>query len=118
MNVSADADDYKLCARSRASLIGGARARYRINPYLDRSCMEAALDGGGCIVCVVGPGDFTDKGHFLVICVYDGEGFAIRDPASRENSRRTWTYERLSGQLQAMWALSADWRCDFPFQRV
>lgn len=74
---------------------------------LDLGAMEAALEDG-CIVCVVGPGDFTDKGHFLVLCGYDGSGFALRDPASRSNSERTWTYEQLSGQIQAMWALTAD----------
>lgn len=73
---------------------------------LDLGCMTAALGADSCIICVVGPGDFTDKGHFLVICGYDGTGFTIRDPASRANSETTWTYERLSPQIQGMWKLS------------
>ncbi len=75
---------------------------------LDQGAMERALLEGCCIICVVGPGDFTDKGHFLVICDFDSTGFFIRDPASRTNSEKTWTYEQLSGQINAMWAMAAE----------
>jgi hypothetical protein len=34
---------------------------------LSESSMKGALDGGMPIICVVGPGDFTPKGHFLVV---------------------------------------------------
>ena len=34
------------------------------------------------IVVNVGPGDFTDTGHFMVITGYDDEGFSINDAFS------------------------------------
>lgn len=47
---------------------------------LDESRMKAELDEGHPIVVNVGPGDFTDTGHFMVITGYDDEGFSINDP--------------------------------------
>lgn len=74
---------------------------------LDESAMAQALARGKRIIASVGPGDFTTKGHFIVLCGYDGEMFSIRDPFSRSNSEKTWSYERLSGQIAAMWAIAA-----------
>lgn len=51
---------------------------------LDESRMKAELDEGHPIVVNVGPGDFTDTGHFMVITGYDDEGFSINDPNSIE----------------------------------
>ena len=53
---------------------------------LDESRMKAELDEGHPIVVNVGPGDFTDTGHFMVITGYDDEGFSINDPNSIEKS--------------------------------
>lgn len=74
---------------------------------LDLGCMVSALGTDSCIICVVGPGDFTDTGHFLVICGYDGEAFLIHDPASQTNSETTWTYAQLAAQIQGMWKMTA-----------
>ena len=49
---------------------------------LDESRMKAELDAGHPIVINVGPGDFTDTGHFMVITGYDDEGFSINDAFS------------------------------------
>ena len=49
---------------------------------LDESRMKAELDAGHPIVVNVGPGDFTDTGHFMVITGYDDEGFSINDAFS------------------------------------
>ena len=51
---------------------------------LDESRMKAELDEGHPIVVNVGPGDFTDTGHFMVTTGYDDEGFSINDPNSIE----------------------------------
>lgn len=69
--------------------------------------MTAALDAGELLIASVGPGDFTQKGHFLVLCGYDGSDFSIRDPNSRKNSETSWRFERLSPQILALWALDA-----------
>ena len=57
---------------------------------LDESRMKAELDEGHPIVVNVGPGDFTDTGHFMVITGYDDEGFSINDPNSIEKSGKRW----------------------------
>jgi len=68
--------------------------------------MKNALDAGEPIIVVVGPGDFTFSGHFMVITGYNENGFTINDPNSTKNSMLTWDFERLSKQIQNMWAMS------------
>ena len=65
-----------------------------------------ALDAGKVIICAMGPGDFTDEGHFIVISGYEGERFIVRDPNSVSNSTRLWSFEELQGQIKGVWALS------------
>lgn len=73
---------------------------------LDKNSMINQLKQGNPIICSVRPGDFTTTGHFLVITKTIDDKFCINDPNSKENSQRTWTYERLSSQIKAMWAFS------------
>lgn len=73
---------------------------------LDKNSMINQLKQGNPIICSVRPGDFTTTGHFLVITKTVDDKFIINDPNSKENSQRTWTYERLSSQIKAMWAFS------------
>lgn len=63
------------------------------------------LDKGNPVVIVVGPGDFTNTGHFLVLTGYDETGFTINDPFSAENSNRTWSYSQLEPQILNLWSL-------------
>ncbi len=72
----------------------------------DENAMIAALDAGELLIASVGPGDFTQKGHFIVICGYDGAAFEIRDPNSRKNSEASWRYDTLAPQITALWALA------------
>lgn len=74
---------------------------------LSQSVMENALDEGTPIIVVLGEGDFSDSGHFIVITGYNGEGFTINDPNSREKSAKTWSYDSLSWQIRNLWAMSA-----------
>lgn len=73
---------------------------------LTESSLKAELDAGHPIIIVVGPGDFTDSGHFMVITGYDSTGFILNDCNSRENSARTWSFDTLSGQIKNLWAIS------------
>ena len=72
---------------------------------LDESRMKAELDEGHPIVVNVGPGDFTDTGHFMVITVYDDEGFSINDPNSIEKSGKRWLFKNISSQIRAVWSM-------------
>lgn len=72
---------------------------------LDESRMKAELDEGHPIVVNVGPGDFTDTGHFMVITGYDDEGFSINDPNSIEKSGKMWLFKNISSQIRAVWSM-------------
>lgn len=72
---------------------------------LDESRMKAELDEGHPIVINVGPGDFTDTGHFMVITGYDDEGFSINDPNSIEKSGKRWLFKNISSQIRAVWSM-------------
>ena len=72
---------------------------------VDAGSVRAALEGGAVLVCNVGPGDFTDNGHFFVIAGIDGDGnLRINDPYSAERSNRAWDVDAVLGQTKALWA--------------
>ncbi len=73
---------------------------------LSETRMKRELDQGHPIIVVVGPGDFTTSGHFMVLTGYDDTGFFLNDPNSRENSGRTWSFSVLSPQIKNLWAIS------------
>ena len=70
---------------------------------LSESSMLNVLDTGGMIICAMRPGDFTTTGHFIVIYGYDGEGFLVNDPNSRQRSSKSWGFDELSGQIKNLW---------------
>lgn len=55
------------------------------------------------IVCIMGPGDFTDSGHFIILTGYENGAFSIHDPNSRKNSEKTWSFEQLRYQIRNLW---------------
>lgn len=70
---------------------------------LDEERMAENLEAGHPIICILGPGDFTDSGHFIVLTGYRDGGFAVNDPNSLANSRKIWTFEELRSQIRALW---------------
>lgn len=87
---------------SEGSMHYGVKAK---TVALDESRMKAELDEGHPIVVNVGPGDFTDTGHFMVITGYDDEGFSINDPNSIEKSGKRWLFKNISSQIRAVWSM-------------
>jgi ABC-type bacteriocin/lantibiotic exporter with double-glycine peptidase domain len=71
---------------------------------LDEGVMAAALNAGKPIICSMGPGDFTDNGHFIVLTGYTGDAFTINDPNSPQRSSQVWTFDQLKGQIRNLWA--------------
>lgn len=69
--------------------------------------MVQKLEEGCLLICSVSEGDFTQTGHFIVICGYEDGWFEVNDPNSVERSNAKWTYERLAGQIRNLWAMSA-----------
>ena len=73
---------------------------------LSEELMVAQLNAGHPMIVSVGPGDFTDNGHFIVITGYENGAFTINDPNSIKNSSRTWLYEDIKSQIKNIWAYS------------
>ena len=65
--------------------------------------MKEELKKGGVIICSMGPGHFTRTGHFIVLCDYTDKGFKVRDPNSKKNSERTWTFTEIQSQIKNIW---------------
>ena len=54
---------------------------------LSDSRIRERLVAGAPIICSMGPGDFTDSGHFIVLSALNSDGtIQIRDPNSPKNS--------------------------------
>ena len=71
--------------------------------YMDEKDLKNVFKQNGMIICSMGPGDFTDQGHFIVIRGYNKEGFLVNDPFSYTNSAKTWDYETLIRQIRKIW---------------
>ena len=73
---------------------------------LHKETMINALKDGKPIICIMGTGDFTSSGHYIVLTDYTEEGFSVLDPNSKERSEKKWTYERIESQIRNMWSYS------------
>lgn len=72
---------------------------------LDKERVKANLEAGNPIICIMGPGDFTRTGHFIILAGWSDRGIVIRDPNSRERSDKLWSYDQLAGQIKDLWVL-------------
>lgn len=72
---------------------------------LDENTIIKNLNAGKPVICVMGPGDFTSTGHYIVITGYENGGFKVNDPNSVNNSNKTWYYENIKDQFRNLWAM-------------
>ena len=73
--------------------------------WKDERAIRQALADGKLLTVRVGAGDFTDGGHFLVICgVDENDLLEIRDPNSREKTARLWEFDRIMEQATCFWS--------------
>ena len=73
----------------------------------DEMGIRQALLSGSYVICSMGPGDFTSKGHFIVLAGIDKDGkLIVRDPNSPERTNRTWSFDNILGQARNLWAYS------------
>lgn len=61
------------------------------------------LKAGHPIICSVGPGDFTKKGHFIVLTKYKDGKVKVNDPFSQKNSDKLWKYSKIKDQIKSLW---------------
>lgn len=77
------------------------------NLDLNEGHILGRLERGNPIICVVGPGDFTTQGHFLVLTGVDRSGkIILNDPNSPKRSNKKWELDRLMSQIRNLWAYS------------
>lgn len=74
---------------------------------LQERIIKERLRAGHPVICIMGPGDFTDAGHFIVLSGVGDEGnIIVKDPNSRANSEKIWNLEQLMPQIKNLWAYS------------
>lgn len=66
------------------------------------------LKAGHPIICSMGPGDFTDKGHFIVLTKYKNGKVKVNDPFSQKNSDKIWKYSKIKDQIKSLWVYKID----------
>lgn len=71
----------------------------------DVARIQANLEVGNPIVCIVGPGDFTATGHFIVLVGWENGKIRVNDPNSVQNSEKLWSPETLQSQVQNLWVM-------------
>lgn len=72
---------------------------------LDENRVKSNLEVGNPIICIMGPGDFTSAGHFIVLTDYDNGEISVNDPNSKANSKKKWKFEEIQDQIKNMWVL-------------
>lgn len=71
---------------------------------LDKNRIIRNLEVGNPIICVMGPGDFTSTGHFIVLTGYVDGKISVNDPNSPARSNMLWDYEDIKDQIRNLWA--------------
>lgn len=61
------------------------------------------LEVGNPIICIMGPGDFTTTGHFIVMTGYEDGKIRVNDPNSRQRSEMLWDYDQIKDQIRNLW---------------
>lgn len=70
----------------------------------NESIMISHLIQGHPLIASMGPGIFTDKGHFIVFRKYENGMFYVNDPFCIEHTNRAWSYSEFSKQIKSVWA--------------
>lgn len=73
---------------------------------IDETVITSELQVGHPIICSVGPGDFTEKGHFIVLAGCQDGKIKVNDPFSVANTQKLWEFDRLGPQIKALWIYS------------
>ncbi len=74
---------------------------------IDSYSIVDTLQAGCPLIASMRPGDFTKKGHFIVLVGLDADGrVLVNDPNSRKNSETAWDADRLVMQMKGLWGYS------------
>jgi len=64
------------------------------------------LKAGEPIVCAMGPGVFTENGHYIVMVGCEDGLIRVNDPNSYVNSQKLWRYEDIEQQIENLWVIT------------
>lgn len=70
---------------------------------LDEGRIIRNLEAGNPIICVMGPGDFTTSGHFIVLTQYADGYVKVNDPNSPIRSQKQWKLTDIMPQMNNLW---------------
>lgn len=62
------------------------------------------LENGHPIICSMREGDFTTRGHFIVLTGVSNGKIQVNDPNSKKRSSLLWSYNRLETQIKNLWS--------------
>ena len=72
------------------------------------STLQASLEAGHPLICVMAPGTFTEVGHYIVVERMASDGKAVvHDSNSVGRSMRTWDLELICAEAENIWSFSA-----------
>lgn len=71
---------------------------------LHKNTVMENLRSGKPVICIMGPGDFTSTGHYIVLTGVKNGKITINDPNSKANSEKLWEFEDIKGQIKNLWA--------------
>ena len=74
---------------------------------LDENRIIRNLEAGNPIICVMGPGDFTSTGHYIVLTGYTDGKVTVNDPNSYLRSERLWELTSVMEQIRNLWVCRA-----------
>lgn len=75
--------------------------------YVDEDTIRSELEAGHPIIANVGPGIFSDSGHFLVLAGIAPDGrIIVNDPYSMEKSARLWDIGTVASETYTMFVFS------------
>lgn len=70
---------------------------------LQKDLIMNTLENGSPIICIMGAGDFTTTGHFIVLTGIEDGKIKVNDPNSIARSSLLWEYERIAPQIKNLW---------------
>lgn len=70
---------------------------------LDEELVLKYLQQGRPIICAMGPGVFTESGHFIVFVGTKDGKIIVNDPNSKVRSEQLWSFEDIKYQIKNMW---------------
>ncbi len=73
---------------------------------LVKNLIFAHLEAGDPIICVMGPGDFTSTGHYIVLRGLEDGLLQVNDPNSMARSEQLWDYDAICQQIRNLWVVT------------